>query len=411
MTVIRCRDCHYVYDNSVMAFLMGKKQKHEEETKHTMEFIDSALSSEVRLQRPIYRAICLSCLQYFDKDGREDARGRVIEHQRMKNERIEKNKPRHHETGSVREILVERRNYTNVNDQFMKGYRNHCECGWGYDHYRNKWAAEKDLEKHQSKKNKDYQKFLKYGLAEKLHEGIRVEELDRATYLPQNRLGKNQKDELEKTRAMRLYEISDEQLSPAVGIERGNDEVAFWLRASGTSNYNEIYIAVQLEYLQCPMGGCRFEIQVEDKAHIAIEEIKTAFTDLYEHFLNHYNPLKQGHNSFENVAYGLLQQLVVIERNRGRGRGEDAHEKTGAAMYSIIKEYGIPQGLLVEIIHMSFAKIGDACYEVMKKQGLPEWAANLDKPPEYSEGGTEYSDGLEPEHRPETVGDSATSVG
>jgi hypothetical protein len=204
----------------------------------------------------------------------------------------------------------------------------------------------------------------------KTHEGFTIKEIPWNEY-ESTTTGRLDREIKKWKRQMEEHKISSQEFSDVTEVVRGDDEVAFWLRDSGKHNYNEIFIAVQLRHKICPFSQrCKFEIW-DGSSNV---ERQQPFKSLFEHFLNHYDPEVQGHSTFENMAYAILQQFVIIESNRGRGSHHN-NDKIAVAIHEIIKTFGIPTQLVANILSITYTRTANAYYHgiYLCKDGIPAW--------------------------------------
>lgn len=204
-------------------------------------------------------------------------------------------------------------------------------------------------------------------------------------------------------------------------IERGNDEIAMWLRAGRESGHiNETMIGINLIDYQCPMSY---------ESVLPCGKQFNSFQDLFHHFKNeHYDEryiLRQakelwynscirniGKNTSDNekkairhmaanpspgdledyikilknrsewkdIAYGMLQQCFVYEANNKGRRTRAKYEKRAAVTYRFQKTYGLITSQIWRIFDIySITKTRQIIYDGLmvdhgkKEENLPAW--------------------------------------
>jgi hypothetical protein len=133
-------------------------------------------------------------------------------------------------------------------------------------------------------------------------------------------------------------------------IVRGNDEIAFWLRDKGIKNVAAVHIAVSIEHSGCPICHQSF----------------LYFKALFDHFrLTHYENAR--HDDYLNQAYGILQEVVAFFANTHHTKvGKDMK---ATAVYRLIKDFGLPTGLVAAMFHTTYTRISIYYADAMPKEG------------------------------------------
>ena len=399
MTVIKCKDCTWHYTHNMVAELFRWKEKHESQKQgHIVEFYETLSSALLGLgqSKIVYRGVCNTCLQYYDARTRISAESRVRTHQENRNkviaERDYNTKGSHRLVRRVARGLPNPPEMKGWSETYRDQYRYICSCGCfdsGYSDIKAEW----EFDRHVKQANKRLEQRLAEGDYKK-HEGLTIHEIPWEDYVSTD-TGDLAREIKQWKKQMEEEHITTKEFSDLTQVERGNDEVAFWLRSSGRNNYNEIFIAVQLMHKCCPHSQrCKYQISAADAVfhkkgskswNLWQEELKHPFKALYEHFLNHYDPEQQGHEEFENVAYAMLQQFVILETNRRKGRRgphSPLADRAASAIHEIIKTFGIPTQLVTNILGTTYRYIADHYYRgiYLSKEGIPEWVKNVTSP-------------------------------
>jgi hypothetical protein len=134
-------------------------------------------------------------------------------------------------------------------------------------------------------------------------------------------------------------------------IERGNDELAFWLRHEHSGS-EEVEIATSLAWNECP--ACHKDMRPIDSFR---RYEKADFRELLEHYTTyHYDLLSKFHTEHENLIYAMLQGLVVITKRHGggiQGKYATSNATQNEAIYNFMKDFGLSAKFLAHILGKS----------------------------------------------------------
>lgn len=148
-------------------------------------------------------------------------------------------------------------------------------------------------------------------------------------------------------------------------IERGNDEVAFWIRGTGKENQEDIFIAVSMLHHVCPL--CKYNNRFE------------SFKDVYKHFIAQHFGDGQNKDQFYNKIYAILQQLVKFEVNNNR---RYTFNKRSEVVYTLNKVHGLPIGLIQKVLGIySITRTMKMSYRGLilcnSDESIPVWIKNV----------------------------------
>ena len=123
-------------------------------------------------------------------------------------------------------------------------------------------------------------------------------------------------------------------------IELGDIEEAFYLREK---DYSVDHIIRSLSHLTCPYIRCSRSFRSSHNKDDRSVSIKYTFSKIFQHIKDeHYNPEKF-HNSFDNLLYEILQQLVIWEN--AIGKHSQIHQQRRQLVMHILnspKHVGLP---------------------------------------------------------------------
>lgn len=178
---------------------------------------------------------------------------------------------------------------------------------------------------------------------------------------------------------MEEYGLEKSDLPDTRDVERGNDEVAFYLRDSDTDTdrLHEITCAVDAKYAMCSFCDNRGKLEDPRK-----------YRDLFDHFVRiHYDRMAENHDPMKRVAYSLFQQLAKYEVNKMRrsGRRESLEsgrkvDKRCEVVYVLNKDFGLPIRLITDLLSLKgTTKACRMSYRgmLLVKKEEPSWAKNL----------------------------------
>jgi len=156
-------------------------------------------------------------------------------------------------------------------------------------------------------------------------------------------------------------------------IERGNDELAFWMKSG---EYPENYtIAYWFAQGICPV--CKIDTYSTTYS--------TQLMEIKDHFMEkHYHPSRM--DPTRDLVYGIIQQIWKYISAFGacglQGRhGDIKHrdeEKQADALFVLNREFDIPMWMLARIFNITNHKCGDLLYVGLMNRGkCSPWMANV----------------------------------
>jgi hypothetical protein len=155
-------------------------------------------------------------------------------------------------------------------------------------------------------------------------------------------------------------------------IERGDDELAFWLKRHDFRKSSEVTAAYK----------------IKNKGCVVCRRIYVSYNDLLRHYIIHITNTEdyfyKGYNKkMIDLSIGIIQQLIIFESVDGRKNSIEyrrKYKRANVALYELSKNYGLMPLMIAWIIGCNnHAMVRERIYRgMLEKTGgnLPTWWVN-----------------------------------
>lgn len=142
-------------------------------------------------------------------------------------------------------------------------------------------------------------------------------------------------------------DIGSSSIKEETSIQRGDDEVAYFLR--GDEDSWQHLVLKRLEYSECPKHGCHYH--------------QADYRRLFYHFRSeHYSMEEKYHNKYENFCYRILQELAVWAINKA-GRKTVKQTSKCLVAHNLIKHLSISLTDTTLLLHIETSRVAELSFQ------------------------------------------------
>jgi hypothetical protein len=173
--------------------------------------------------------------------------------------------------------------------------------------------------------------------------------------------------------------------STSTTIELGNQELAAHLIKTKPGFEHHTMMIYALKDYRCPKC-IEFGDEYTDSKYSRIKNLQVhtykrklgvTYKNIFDHYkLYHYE--QKDDKDYHNLVFGLLQQLVVMERTKHIRRNNNSDTRYSDAIFYIMKNYFAPAELMAELLHREAYAVRDEFYRsVENDKNRPTWMTNV----------------------------------